>query len=493
MQVLAPDQVRLVAVSFTPDGNYLMFVRSDKSTSNFRYLYQMPVLGGTPKQLVRDVDSAPAFSPDGQRIAYVRGVLDPSGKDTGNVILLANADGSGARVLAKRGGFAPGTPNVSWSTDGRTLALVSPETRNGNSLWVLETVSVDTGELRDLHAFPILARAAAWLPDDSGLLVAGIDLETARGQIWFVSYPKGEASHFTNDLVDYDRCCLEVTRDGRSLVALQDTNLSDVWVANGNGSDALQITRGEAMGFGLSWVGNRLAAANSRGQWFVMNPDGSNSSPLTNDRDPHFYLTACADGRRLVYSTWRNGRFELWASDVDGSNAVRLVPQAVLGFGVGACAPDPKSVVYAADNAIWRVSVAGGTPEKLDLPFTQIGYSPDGRLMFHLSQRVEAGTMQAKLVVSSAADSKKILYTFDAPYGMQAAQFTPDSKALAFLLSRNRATNIWEQPLSGGAPVQVTKFPNGEMFAFGWSSDGKQLAFSRGQRKTDVIIMSNFR
>src|SRR3984957_17244092 len=48
----------LVAVSFTPDGNYIMFVRSDKSTVNFRYLYQMPVLGGTPKQLNRDVDSA---------------------------------------------------------------------------------------------------------------------------------------------------------------------------------------------------------------------------------------------------------------------------------------------------------------------------------------------------------------------------------------------------------------------------------------------------
>jgi eukaryotic-like serine/threonine-protein kinase len=492
VQVLAPDQVHLVAVSFTPDGNYLLFVRSDKSTKNFRYLYQMPVLGGAPKQLARDVDSAPAFSPDGQRIAYVRGVLDPSGKETGNEILVANADGTSERVLAKRGGFGPGLPNVSWSTDGRTLALVSPETRNGNSQWVLETISVDTGEVRDLHAFPIFARAATWLPDGSGLLVAGTDPETARGQLWFVSYPKGEVSRFTNDLADYDGCCLEVTRDGRSLVALQDTNLSDVWVAKGNGPEARQITSGEALGFGLSWVGNRLAAANSRGQWFLMNPDGSDRSPLTNDRDPHFQLTACADGRHLVYSTWRNGRFELWASEADGSNEVRLIPQAVLGFGVGACTPDSKSVVYAADNSIWRVSVTGGTPEKLDLPFTQIGYSPDGRLMFHVSQRVEAGTMQAKLVIAPAG-SKTPLHTLEYPYGMQFPQFTPDSKALSFLLSRNHATNIWEQPLSGSAPIQVTQFPSGEMFAFEWSRDGKQLAFSRGQRKTDVIMMSNLR
>jgi eukaryotic-like serine/threonine-protein kinase len=37
VQVLPPDQVRFVALSFTPDGNYIMFVRSDKSTTDFRY------------------------------------------------------------------------------------------------------------------------------------------------------------------------------------------------------------------------------------------------------------------------------------------------------------------------------------------------------------------------------------------------------------------------------------------------------------------------
>lgn len=67
------------------------------------------------------------------------------------------------------------------------------------------------------------------------------------------------------------------------------------------------------------------------------------------------------------------------------------------------------------------------------------------------------------------------------------------NKAIAFILRRNHAANIWEQPLNEGALVPLTKFPSGEMFAFGWSSDGKQLAFSRGQRKTNVILMRNFR
>src|SRR5262249_40393988 len=281
-----------VAVTFTPDGNYLMFVRSDKSTQNYRYLYQMPVLGGTPRQLVRDIDSAPAFSPDGQQIAYLRGILNPMGND----ILVAAADGSGEHVLAKRASFLAGTSNVTWSAYGRNLALLSPETRNGVSEWVLEIVSASTGEVRDLHAFSVLATSAAWLSDGSGILILVLDSETALGQIWFVSYPKGEVSRFTNDLSNYDPCCLEVTRDGRSLVALQDTNLSDVWVGKADGSEAKQVTSGESMGFGLTWAGSQLIAGNWRGQWFRMNADGSHIAPLTNDHDPHFALTGCPDG-----------------------------------------------------------------------------------------------------------------------------------------------------------------------------------------------------
>jgi WD40 repeat protein len=38
----------------------------------------------------------------------------------------------------------------------------------------------------------------------------------------------------------------------------------------------------------------------------------------------------------------------------------------------------------------------------------------------------------------------------------------------------------------------MKKFTSDDMFAFAWSADGKRLAFSRGQRKTDVVMMSNF-
>jgi eukaryotic-like serine/threonine-protein kinase len=486
VQILPPDQARFVAVSFTPDGNYVMFVRSDKSTVNFRYLYQMPVLGGTPKQLIRDVDTAPSFSPDGQQFAFVRGILNPQG----NQVLIANADGSGEHALVQRNGFAPGQMNVSWSADGKNLAVVSPEVVGTASEWILMVVSTKSGEIKNLRSFKTPTRAAAWLPDGRGLLVVALD-ESGRGQIWVVSYPQGEISRFTNDLTNYDTCCLDVTRDGDSLVGVQNTTLSDIWVAKGDGSEPKQITSGEALGLGLDWVGNKIAAGDPRLQWVTLNPDGSSQIPLTNDHDIHLQLSGCPDGKHVLYTTAHEGKADLWRVQADGSNPVRL-PATGLLFGAAICSPDSQSAIYFANNAIWSIPLEGGSPTKLNIPPEFSGYSPDGKLLFYISQIHQDTLLQSNFIVTSAAGGAP-LYTLAVPYGMQSARFTPDGKALAFLLTRNRATNIWEQPLAGGPPIQLTKFSSGQMFAFAWSADGKQLAFSRGQNKTDVVMMSNFR
>jgi serine/threonine protein kinase/Tol biopolymer transport system component len=487
VQVLAPDQATFAALSFTPDGNSVLFVRSDKSTTNFRHLYQMPVLGGGQKQLIRDIDSAPAFSPDGKQFAFVRGILNPT---AANEILIANADGSGERSLAKRSSFQPGMAKVSWSPDGKTLATVIAETREGVTRWVLETVAVKNGDERDVHVFSFSAQALAWLPGGEGLLVVGRDPRDARGQIYFVAYPSGETTRFTNDLSNYNLCCLEVTSDGNSLVALQGTATSDVWVANGDGTDAKQISSGDVLGLGVSWAGNRIIAGDRASLWWLMDADGSNRALFGNEREPHERLSVCNDGEHVVYDTWRDGVLELWSSRADGSNAVKLSPPGALGGSI--CAPDSKSVVYIASDSWWRIPIEGGVPVKLELPYGEVGFSRDGTKMFYFSQKVEGGNFQGKLIVT-AAGGGPTLETLDAPYGMQTRLFTPDGSAIAYMLTRDRATNIWEQSLAGGPPRPLTKFASLQMFDFGWSADGKKLAFSRGERKTDVVMMSGFR
>ncbi len=51
--------------TFTPDGNYLYYAHGDPANGNNMNLYSVPALGGASRQVVSDVGSRTAFSPDG--------------------------------------------------------------------------------------------------------------------------------------------------------------------------------------------------------------------------------------------------------------------------------------------------------------------------------------------------------------------------------------------------------------------------------------------
>ena len=72
-------------------------------------------------------------------------------------------------------------------------------------------------------------------------------------------------------------------------------------------------------------------------------------------------------------------------------------------------------------------------------------------------------------------------------------RWAPSGKALQYRLTRNGASNIWEQPLAGGEPHQITKFTSGMIFDYGWSANGKQLLLAKGNETSDVILISNFK
>jgi len=240
----------------------------------------------------------------------------------------------------------------------------------------------------------------------------------------------------------------------------------------------------------LQWAGNRILARDGRDLWTVMDEAGGNRAAFGDDNDPHINVEVCSDGEHVLFDTTRNGNLELWSSRADGSNAVKLADEQMAEAST--CSGDSKFAEYVNGNRWWRVPVGGGPSEKIELPFAQVGYSRDGTKMFYFSQSVENGTYHGKLVVENAGNNA-VLQALEAPYGMSQPVFTPDGKAIAYMLTRDRATNIWLQPESGGAAQQLTKFTGERMFAFAWSADGKKLAFSRGERKTDVVMMSGFR
>src|SRR5271155_4859471 len=98
VQILAPAVSIFYGLTFSPDGNYIYFTEASKENQLFSSLYKMPVLGGNPQQIVRDIDTSISFAPDGKQFAFIRGTPD---KGTLS-LLVANADGSGEKVLTSK-------------------------------------------------------------------------------------------------------------------------------------------------------------------------------------------------------------------------------------------------------------------------------------------------------------------------------------------------------------------------------------------------------
>ena len=95
VQILPPDEVWIWGLTFSPDANYIDFVRSEKPDFTDTYLYRIPVLGGTPHLAMQGgIDFGSSYSPDGRQFAFLRVNSEPGKAD----ILIAKADGSDQRV-----------------------------------------------------------------------------------------------------------------------------------------------------------------------------------------------------------------------------------------------------------------------------------------------------------------------------------------------------------------------------------------------------------
>jgi serine/threonine protein kinase len=492
VQVLPPDVVYFRGLTYSPDGNYIYFTRSDKSNPNWSYLWQMPALGGTPRQLVRDIDSPIAFSPDGKQIVFARGL-----PDKGEVrVVVAGVDGSGERVLGRFQGVYIGMSlsGPDWSPDGKTVAVTTIEATKGLRS-VISAISVSDGTVREIYSAPGPLGRPRWLADGSGLLVALRDPSQGhRGQLWQVSFPRGEARRFTNDLTDY-QTSLDMTRDRKTLATIESTTAADLWLApGGDAARTHQITTGARASSGLSWLtSGAIVYGDANGDLFGIQDDGSNRTLLTpgehNDSGP----ATCGDGRFVVFQAYRNEKLNVWRMDADGSNPTQLTNEA-LAFDPQ-CSPDGKWLLYlrGLDLTAWQVAIQGGSPPQLVAQNVVGGapqISPDGKLLAYSAM---AATMTSPMVLTVVPfGGGSPLYRFDLPTGRGQIRWAPDGKALDYLLTRGGASNIWRQALAGGPPKQITNFTSDLIFSFDWSRDGKQLALARGNTSSDVILISNF-
>jgi eukaryotic-like serine/threonine-protein kinase len=483
VQVLAPDVVGFAGLSFSPDGNYLYFARSDKTTENYRYLYLMPVLGGAPRQLVRDIDSPVSFSPDGKQLVFLRGVPERSVIE----VHVADSEGGGERVLAALPAIVAFMFGADWSPDGKTIVTTLLQPSGGK--WSLKAISVADGVVKEIWSGQEFIGRPAWMPDGSALLLPMELIPENRAQLYSVSFPSGEKRRFTNDLSDYGPT-LQVTKDGQKLATLARRRAAHIWIVpQGKSELAKQITSGETPDEAVSPGPDGKLLVRTRGSDIeMMNEDGSQRTLVRPNLRNFVSMSSCGN-RYLVFDSSQGNKIRLIRTDTDGSNPTVLSEQTINS----GCSPDGKWVLYTAENKLFRLPIEGGTP--VEVAGNTLGIfgavSPDGQSIAYGFQ--ESGIPPVPKLAVISATGGAATHVYARPIGTNGLVWSPDGQGLDYLLTRRGASNVWEQPIAGGPPHPITNFTSGRIFGFSWSRDGKSLLLAKGEDSSDVVLMSNFR
>ena len=207
---------------------------------------------------------------------------------------------------------------------------------------------------------------------------------------------------------------------------------------------------------------------------YTSTPDGKNIKPLAPAPGYDAEATISPDGKKIVFTSERDGDLELYSMDVNGKNIKRLTHE--VGYDGGAFySPDSKQIVYRASHPktdaeiarykellaqhlivpttfeIWVMNADGSNKRqvtKLDAASFAPYFTPDGkRIIFctnYFATDPRKRNFDLALINVDGTGLKRVTFneTFDG-----FPMFSPDGKKLVFASNRNAAkegdTNVF--------------------------------------------------
>lgn len=498
LEIVPKFEGKFIGAAFSPESDYVFYTVYPKNSKEGE-LYKIPILGGAPQQIIKDIDSAATISSDKKKISFVRRY--PNEKET--ALILADADGKNERKLAVRP-FGEGFQSPSFSPDGKLISCAAFSKITTERPMEIILVSTENGEQKSLtpRNWTWIGQTA-WLRDGSGIAFVAFSKETPNltDEVWFVSFPDGKARLLENGINGVFGVSL--TDDGNSLVTVKSDKITSFAVSplddlskatmllTKNGDESL-------LPLGADWTtDNKIVYStinNGNADIWMINSDGAGGQKqLTSDAHADSLPKLSPDGKSIYFLSNRSGLMSIWRMNTDGTNPVRITEnQDVFSLEL---APDGKEIFYTARaeniyvQKLWKISVDGKDAQQItEKPVFMPKISPDGKTIACYFPDAENANFKLTLL---SAENGASLRQIETPVSESFALFdwNRDGQNLFLAITQNGAATLWLQPVDGRAATKLKDWQNESFFRLNVSKDGKNLFYEKGVVTNSVLLL----
>jgi len=370
--------------SLSPDGKQVVFAWDGgrKTAISTFDLYKKVIGAEQIEQLTHSPAEAiiPAWSPDGGTIAFIRA----NGPE--REILTMSVLGGPARKLASftDSFYYIEIISLSWSPDGKRLVYAFNDD--------VQVLTFETGETHTIARPLPCKRAVLPIFSPDGKWIAFLCAAAGGTRDIYRISPEGEQAKNLHTFLDIPYS-MGWSGDSRRIIFGLNGALHEMDV---NGGDPRRLSFAQdGVGLGLiSTRGNRLVYVqmqNNVNIWRVDMKSGSTRSLLAPTSRQQRAPNISPDGKRVAFESDRSGSQEVWAANLDGSDAVQLSNFHVQ-TGTPRWSPDGRKIVFdsrpSGELALYLADPATAIPRRIPtngIPAAVPSWSRDGKWIYFTS------------------------------------------------------------------------------------------------------------
>ena len=491
---------RFIGAAFSPKSDEIYYAVGEgpsSSEESSTTLYTVSVLGGAAKEILHNISSTPAVSPDEAHIAFTR--RKPGAK--GAALVITDIDGKNERSVLTPDPDSEFTDRaVSWSPDGKLLSATMVG-RSGSAtkarVVIVDAESAHQKTISDANWTS--AGDTIWLPDGSGVLAVafGATSPSLNDELWLISYPAGTSRLITNGL--NGKYGISLNTATNAVVAVRSNKFACFLTASvdnlyKNTHVLTTVSDRGPLPFGADWTNDgRIIYSSAEGgnaDIFAITEDGEQKQ-LTSDPAAEISPKLSADGRLMIFMSNRSGQMDVWRADANGTNALQLTKNGNVTDSI--ISPDARSVYYLVRDPeskvekLWRVSINGENAGQVtDLTTRSPRISPDGKTIAGYMSNPKTNTMMLGLVSTQTGEVLKYLET-PSHNDMPFLDWSSDGQDLFVVLRRGKPTSLWRVPLNGRSPAQLREWENDAIFRLAISRNGERVFYEIGNELNSVV------